>query len=156
MTTVRQVLQSKSPQLWALSPDATVFQALELMAEKDIGAILIVDAECNLVGIFSERDYARKVILKGRNSKAVTVGELMTKKLFVVQPEVTLEECMKILSAKKIGHLPVLENDKLVGMISIGDVVKNIISEKEFTIQQLERYILGPAYPGEESQEQPT
>lgn len=147
MTTVKQVLQTKGYKVWGLAPESTVFQALELMAEKDIGAVLVTDGKGTLLGIFSERDYARKVILKGRTSKQVTVGELMTSKVYAVTPEMTLEECMSILSARKIGHLPVLENDKLVGMITIGDVVKNIIKEREFTIEQLERYIVGHSYP---------
>jgi CBS domain-containing protein len=148
MTTVRQVLQAKGGSVWSIRPEATVYEVLELMAAKDIGAVVVVDAQGKLVGIFSERDYARKVVLKGRNSKTVQVGELMTGKVYVVDPDKTLEDCMQLMSTRKIRHLPVLEGDKLVGVISIGDVVLNIISQHEFTIQQLERYITGPSYPG--------
>ncbi len=149
MTTVRQVLQVKPSAAWHVPPKATVYQALELMAAKDIGAVLVVDEKENLVGIFSERDYARKVILKGRNSKTVTVSEVMTAKVFVVDPDKTVEDCMRLMSGHKIRHLPVMEGDKLLGVISIGDVVKNLISDQEFTIKELERYIVGPSYPGE-------
>jgi CBS domain-containing protein len=148
MTTVRQVLQTKGSNAFTVSPTSTVFQALELMAAKDIGAVLVVDELGRLVGIFSERDYARKVILKGRTSKSMNISEIMTSRVFVVSPDTTIDECMQMMSKHKIRHLPVLEVDRLVGLISIGDVVKNIISQQVFTIEQLERYIVGPTYPG--------
>lgn len=149
MTTVRQVLQSKGGQVWSISPKATVFQVLELMAEKDIGAVLVADEAGRPAGIFTERDYARKVVLKGRLSRDVTVGELMSPKVIVVTPDLTLEECMQLMTARKIRHLPVMENNQLAGMISIGDVVKHLLADSKFAIQQLEGYIVGPSYPGE-------
>ena len=148
MTTVRQVLQIKGPQIWSVPPQATVFQALELMAEKDIGAVLVLAPTGQLAGIFTERDYARKVILKGRNSRNVSVGELMITKVFVAAPDITLEDCLQIMTTKKIRHLPVMDGEQLAGMITIGDVAKHLLADRQFTIQQLERYIVGPTYPG--------
>ncbi len=142
MTTVAQVLQEKGHAAWSISPDATVYDALRLMADKDIGALLVLE-ESKLVGILSERDYARKVALKGRFSKDTLVREIMTEDVVYVSPERTIEECMALMTAKRVRHLPVLANDQLVGIISIGDAVKAIISEKEFLIHQLERYITG-------------
>ncbi len=140
--TVRQILQSKGNAIWSIGPEATVFEALVLMAEKDIGAVLVVDEE-KLVGILSERDYARRVILKGRSSKDTKVGELMTPEVFYVRPEQSIEECMALMTNKHIRHLPVLENDKLVGMITIGDAVKAVIADQEVMIHSLENYIWG-------------
>ncbi|MHC4144100.1 MAG: CBS domain-containing protein, partial [Planctomycetota bacterium] len=121
---------------------ATVYEALQIMSEKDVGALLVVDKE-NLVGIFSERDYARKLILKKRSSKDTNVGELMTREVLYIEPQSTVEDCMALMTAKRVRHLPVLENERLIGIVTIGDVVKQIISDQEFTIQQLERYIKG-------------
>jgi CBS domain-containing protein len=149
MTTVRQVLQQKGSEAWSVTPQATVYEALELMAAKDIGAVLVMSTDGKLVGIFSERDYARKVTLKGRTSKQATVAELMTSKVVAVTPDRTLDDVMQIMSARKIRHLPVLEGERVIGVITIGDVVKNLISDHLFTIQQLERYIVGPSHPGE-------
>ena len=149
MTTVRQVLQNKGNQVWSISPQASVYQALELMASKDIGAVLVVSESGQLAGIFSERDYARKVALKGRASRDVSVGELMTAKVYVVPPDTTLEECLQIMTDRKIRHLPGVEEGGLVGVITIGDVGKSLISQHEFTIKELEKYITGAAYPGE-------
>lgn len=140
MRTVAQLIESKKPGTWSISPDAMVFDAIKLMAEKGIGAVLVVENE-NLVGIMSERDYARKVILQNRSSKTTPVREIMTQKLICVSPSHTIDDCMAIMTEKKIRHLPVLENKKLVGIISIGDVVRSIISDREHTIQQLENYI---------------
>jgi CBS domain-containing protein len=142
MTIVAQVLQEKGHTVWSVSPDATVYQALELMAEKGIGAVLVLDGE-KIAGIFSERDYARKVELKGKTARATRVSEMMTPAVYFVQPSQTIEECMALMTAKRIRHLPVLEQGKLVGIISIGDVVKAIIADKEFVIQTLEKYITG-------------
>ncbi len=142
MTIVAQVLQEKGHTVWSVSPDATVYQALELMAEKGIGAVLVLDGE-KIAGIFSERDYARKVELKGKTARATRVSEMMTPAVYFVQPSQTIEECMALMTAKRIRHLPVLEQGKLVGIISIGDVVKAIIADKEFMIQTLEKYITG-------------
>ena len=142
MKTVNEVLKNKGREIWTISPLATVFQALELMAQKDVGALPVVQ-NGKLVGIFSERDYARKVILKGKASKDTTVSELMTQTVFYVSPENTLDECMALMTSKQIRHLPVLDHDRLTGVITLGDVVKRIISEQEFTIQELEKYVKG-------------
>jgi CBS domain-containing protein len=142
MYTVRQLLKVKGGAVWSIAPEATVYEALQLMADKNIGALVVVK-DRKVVGIFSERDYARKVILHGKSSKTVTVGELMTKEVLYVSPDDTIENCMALMTAKRARHLPVLENSHLVGVVSIGDVVKEIISDREFTIQQLEKYITG-------------
>lgn len=142
MQNVRQILQKKGSQVWSISPDDTVYNALKLMAEKELGALLVIDNE-QLVGIMSERDYARKVILKGMASKDAPVKEIMTSDVLYVHPDRTVEECMKIMSKKHVRHLPVIEDGNLVGVISIGDVVTSVIAEKEYTIQQLENYIHG-------------
>jgi CBS domain-containing protein len=141
MKTVGELLKSKGREIWSISPLATVFQALELMAEKDVGALLVVQND-KLVGIFSERDYARKVILKGKASKDTTVSELMTQTVFYVSPENTFEDCMALMTSKQIRHLPVLDNGRLVGIVTLGDVVKRIISEQEFKIHELEKYVV--------------
>ena len=142
MNTVRQLLKNKSDIVFSISPQAPVYEALELMAEKELGAVLVVEDD-NLVGIFSERDYARKVILKGRSSKVALVGELMTSKLYCVSLSDTLDTCMTLITNQRTRHLPVLENGQLMGIVSIGDVVKQIISGHETTIRELEKYIQG-------------
>lgn len=142
MVTLSQLLQDKGREIWSVSPDTTVFDALKLMAEKNVGALLVLDGK-KLVGIFSERDYARKVILKGKTSKETYVKEIMTEEVLYVRPNQSIEECMALMTNKRIRHLPVMEGDQLVGMISIGDVVKAVISEQEFVIKQLENYITG-------------
>ena len=142
MATVRDVLKAKGHATWCTKPESTVFEALGLMAEKNVGALLVLDSN-ELVGIFSERDYARKGVLKGRSSEKTFVKEVMTDRVFTVRPDQTVEECMELMTDKHIRHLPVLQDSELVGMISIGDVVKNIISEQKFTINQLEGYITG-------------
>ena len=142
MKTVNDVVKGKGREIWSISPLATVFQALELMAEKDIGALPVLQ-NGKLVGIFSERDYARKVILRGRASKDTTVSELMTQTVFYVSPDNTVHECMALMTTKQIRHLPILDRDRLVGIITLGDVVRTIISEQEFTIQELEKYVKG-------------
>jgi CBS domain-containing protein len=144
MGTVRQLLAAKHPDLWTISPQASVYEALELMAEKDIGAVLVLDAG-RLVGILSERDYARKVVLLGRTSRETSVGELMTQVVFYVRPEQTIEDCLALMNDKRIRHLPVLGGTTLVGVVSIGDVVKEIISQQQVTIRHLETYITGSA-----------
>jgi CBS domain-containing protein len=142
MYTVRQLLQEKGGQLWSVTPQATVYQALELMAAKNCGAVLVLDAQ-QLVGIFTERDYARKVVLKGKTSKTSTVGELMTTDVLYVGPDDTIENCMALMTQHRTRHLPVMENGRLAGLVSIGDIVKAVISDREFTIRELERYITG-------------
>ena len=142
MTTTKLYLQRKGNEVWSTRPDTTVFEALRLMAEKDIGALLVFESD-QLVGIFSERDYARKVILQGKSSTETLVGEIMTPQVVYVRPEQTIEECMALMTEKRIRHLPVMEAGLVVGLISIGDVVKSIISEQEFVIEQLTNYITG-------------
>jgi CBS domain-containing protein len=145
MKTVRDILREKGYDIWSVSADATVYEALQVMADKNIGAVLVLE-EGRLVGILSERDYARKVILKGRSSLKTPVREIMTDQVFYVRPEQTVEECMALMTEKRIRHLPVLEDGRLVGVISIGDVVKAVVSEQQVTIQQYENYILGRGY----------
>lgn len=140
--TVRQILQSKGGKIWSISPQSTVFEALVLMEEKDVGAVLVVENE-KLVGIFSERDYARKVVLKGRSSKDTKVSELMSSDVLYVHPNQTIDECMALMTNKHFRHLPVLDNDKLVGIITIGDAVKAVIADQEVMINSLENYIRG-------------
>lgn len=142
MVTVRQILKNKGSQIWATQPDATVFSALQLMAEKGVGALLVL-ADGKLVGIFSERDYARKVILHGKSSVETPVSEIMTPGVITVKLDQTIGECMTLMTEKRFRHLPVIEGDRVVGVISIGDVVKAIISDQEFMIKQLEIYISG-------------
>ncbi len=142
MKTVWELLQAKGHEYWSVTPDTSVYDALKLMADKNVGAVLVLAAD-KLVGIISERDYARKVILKGKLSKKTRVSEIMSDKVVCVTPERSVEECMALMTEKRVRHLPVLEGDKLVGVISIGDVVKAIISEQEFIIEQLEHYISG-------------
>src|SRR5213593_4724878 len=143
MKTVAQLLRTKGSQVLSVAPEIPVFAALEVMAEKNVGALLVVEGE-RLVGIFSERDYARKVILKGKSSKETPVREIMSSHVLYVRPEQTIEDCMALMTDKRVRHLPVLEEEqRVVGVISIGDVVKDIISEQEFMIEQLQNYITG-------------
>jgi CBS domain-containing protein len=140
MKTVRQIIEAKTHKVLAVSPDATVYDALKLMAERDVGALVVMDGE-RLAGIFSERDYARKVILHGKASKDTTVREIMTEKVLCVRPEQTMDQCMALMTDKRVRHLPVLDHKHVIGVISIGDVVKEVISEQQFMIEQLEQYI---------------
>jgi CBS domain-containing protein len=142
MANVTNLLQDKGHQIWSISPEASVFEAIKLMADKEIGALLVMDGQ-ELVGIVSERDYARKVILKGRSSHDTQVREIMTDKVIYVGPEHAVEECMAVMTAKRIRHLPVLFDGRPIGIISIGDLVKAQISAHEVRIQQLENYIAG-------------
>jgi len=143
MKYVKDVLQKKGSDIWSVAPDTPVYKALELMSEKNCGAVLVLDQE-SLVGILSERDYARKVILKGKSSKNTPVEEIMSSRVVCIQPDNTIDECMALMTDKRIRHLPVLKGEEtLVGLISIGDVVKEVISEQEFIIHQLESYIKG-------------
>ena len=140
MTFVTEVLKAKGRYVWTVSSDSTVYDALQEMADKNVGALLVVEDD-KLVGVFSERDYARKVILHGKASKDTLVKEIMSTEMFWVRPDETVAGCMELMTNKRIRHLPVLDEGRLVGVISIGDVVKAVISEKEFVIQQLEQYI---------------
>ncbi|MFQ6023705.1 MAG: CBS domain-containing protein [Acidiferrobacterales bacterium] len=142
MKTVNELLQAKGHDYWSVTPDTSVFDALKMMADKNVGALLVLEAE-TLVGLLSERDYARKVILKGRSSKKTPVKEIMSENVVYVTPDRTVEECMALMTDKRIRHLPVMEGNRLMGVISIGDVVKAIISDQEFMIEQLEHYISG-------------
>jgi CBS domain-containing protein len=141
MHTVKQLLRVKPPGAVTIAPDASVFEALELMAEKDIGAVVVV-RDGRVIGILSERDYARKVILHNKASKEIAVDEIMTDRVLYVSPGHTIEQCMALMTDKRIRHLPVLDEDRLIGVLSIGDLVKATISEQDFTIRQLERYIM--------------
>lgn len=143
MYLVRQILESKGYQVWWTRPDATVFDALRIMSEKDVGALVVLENDGKLAGIFSERDYARKVILFEKNSKDTPVGEVMTASVFTVEPGEPIEKCMALMTARHIRHLPVVEDNRVIGIISIGDVVKAVISQKEYVIEQLENYITG-------------
>ncbi len=145
MSTVKEILLTKSPEVWSIAPDATVYDALKLMADKNVGAVLVMEAN-HLVGILSERDYARKLILCGKSSRDTLVREVMTERVVYVRPQQTTEECMALMTDKRVRHLPVLEDDLVIGVISIGDVVKSIISDQEFLIEQLEHYISGTLY----------
>jgi CBS domain-containing protein len=140
MNTVRQLLEGKTTRLLSISPDASVFEALQLMAAKDVGALVVLDGE-RLAGIFSERDYARKVVLVGKFSKETAVREIMTAKVLCVRPEQTVDQCMALMTEHRIRHLPVLDGSKVIGVISIGDVVKELLSEQQVIISQLESYI---------------
>ncbi|MFQ5510226.1 MAG: CBS domain-containing protein [Candidatus Krumholzibacteriia bacterium] len=142
MLTARQLLDKKPGDIWSVSPDASVFDAIKLMADKRVGALLVVDGD-DLVGIVSERDYARKVILQGRSSKSTPVSSIMTEKVLFVGPDQPIEECMALMTQKRFRHLPVMEDGRLLGVFSSGDVIKEMISEREFIIEQLENYIKG-------------
>ncbi|HSR50764.1 MAG TPA: CBS domain-containing protein [Acidobacteriota bacterium] len=139
---VKQLLEKKGTEIWSVAPDDSVFEALALMAEKNVGALMVLDGN-DLAGIFSERDYARKIILKGKASKNTRVAEIMSRRLTTVQIDQSIPDCMELMTEHRIRHLPVLEGGRLVGVISIGDVVKTIISEQEFMIEQLKGYITG-------------
>lgn len=143
---VRLVLKQKGQDIWYVSPDACVYDAIEIMAEKYVGALLVV-ADGNLVGVVSERDYARKVILQGKSSKQTQVKEIMTSPAIFVTPEHTVEDSMRIMTDKHIRHLPVVEDGKILGVVSIGDLVKWMISAQQQTISQLHNYITN-SYPG--------
>lgn len=142
MTSVAQLLKARPTNVWTIAPKTSVFDALGMMAKKDIGALPVVH-EDKLVGMFSERDYARKVALQGRTSKTTTVSELMTSKVYYVRPDQTVEDCMALMTDKRIRHLPVLDGQKLVGIVTIGDLVKSIITAQEITIRSLQNYITG-------------
>ena len=142
MLTVGQLLEGKGAQVWSVQADSTVFEALRVMAQKGIGALLVLDAGA-VVGILSERDYARKIALEGRASRYTPVTDIMSREVLSVSPRHTVNECMALMTTHKIRHLPVMENEAVVGMISIGDLVKSIIAEQEFVIEQMTNYIAG-------------
>jgi len=144
MKRVSDILQAKGHEIWSVSPDMTVFDTLQLMAEKRIGAVLVIKAG-KLVGLFSERDYARKIILVGKSSKDTPVREIMSSRLVCVQPDQFTADCMTLMTENRIRHLPVTQDENLIGIVTIGDVVKAIIAEKEEEIDQLHHYIAGSA-----------
>jgi CBS domain-containing protein len=142
---VGEILGRKHPGVWSVTPDSTVFQAIQLMADKNVGALPVMEAG-RLAGIISERDYTRKVILKGRSSRETAVSDIMSRNLFTAVPEDTIVDCMRLMTEKKVRHLPILDGQQMVGIISIGDLVNWIISAQTAAIDQLEKYITG-AYP---------
>lgn len=142
MLKVSDVLKTKGSNVWSVSPETTVYRALEIMADKKIGALVVLEGE-KLAGIFSERDYARKVILRGRTSRETPVGELMTSEVFTVSPDKSLEECMALMSAIHARHLPIVESDRVIGVMSLGDAVKAVMEEQKVTIQDLQNFITG-------------
>jgi CBS domain-containing protein len=143
---IRPILQHKGREIWSLPPDASVYQAIAMMSDKKVGALLVM-SEGRLVGIVSERDYARKVILQGHSSKHTKIREIMSSPVIQVSPDQSMDDCMRIMTAHRIRHLPVVEADKVVGVVSIGDLVNWIITEQHETIQHLSSYIAG-SYPG--------
>ena len=145
MQRVSDILKGKTKQTWTVPPDSTVYDALKLMAEKEIGAIMVVDKKGKVAGIMTERDYARKIVLKGKTSPKTLVKEIMTpvNKMFTVKPDTSVEDCMVLMTGKHIRHVPVFDGAKFVGIISIGDAVKSTISEKDVLINQLSNYIAG-------------
>jgi len=143
-TTISAVMKRKAGEVWSVPPDASVYQAIEMMAEKQVGALLVI-VRGELLGIISERDYARKVILKGRLSKETSVSEIMSSPVIFVSPQHTVGDCMRIITDNRIRHLPVLQNGAVVGLISIGDLVNWIVTEQQETIRHLEAYISGMA-----------
>jgi len=145
MSTVRHLLGEKGKEIWSVAPKDMVLDALKIMAEKNVGALLVLDKD-KLAGIFSERDYARKIVLEGKESKDTPVEELMTREVFCIAPNRSTQECMALMTDKHIRHLPVMENDKILGIITIGDVVKAVIAHKNFMIRDLENFIAGTGY----------
>jgi CBS domain-containing protein len=146
MTTVQQLLDQKGRNIWSIPPDTTVFDALTEMAEKDIGSLLVMDGD-KLVGIITERHYARSVILKGKTSPATLVRDIMERRVIVARPEQSVEQCMALISDKRVRHLPVLDGEKPIGMVSIGDLVKSMVSDQKFMVDQLQNYIHGAQAP---------
>ncbi len=142
MKTIQQLLDEKESSIWAVSPSDSVYDAVSLMSEKDVGALLVLD-NGDLCGLLSERDYARKIILKERSSRDTSVSAIMTSKVYTTFPDDSVQNCMSVMTKKRIRHLPVVDRDsqKIAGMVSIGDLVKAIIDEQKFTIEQLEQYI---------------
>jgi CBS domain-containing protein len=142
MGTVLQILQTKGSQIYSIAPDRTVFEALKLMADREIGALLVMEGD-RLVGIVTERDYARKIALENRSSRDTLVRDVMTRRVLCVRPEQTIEECMALMTDKRNRHLPVVDHKRVIGVLSIGDLVKAIIGEQKFVIEQLQHYISG-------------
>ena len=140
MTTLKMLLKDKGHDVWSVHPDDTVLDAIKMLAEKDIGALIVIKDD-KPVGIFTERDYARNVYLKGKSSLDTAVRDVMVAPVICVKPDHTVDECMALMTAKRFRHLPIMDGDELVGMVSIGDLVKSVIAEQQFTIEQMEQYI---------------
>lgn len=141
MDTVRDILQEKGKLVYTVSPESSVYEALETLENKNLGSLVVVEKNGQVDGIFTERDYARKVILKGRSSRETMIRDIMTESPVFVAPDTKIEECMQLMTSKFIRHLPVCDNGELVGIISIGDVVKYLINQKDYVIEHLEHYI---------------
>ena len=144
-STVKEILEEKGGIVWTINSEETVYEALVKMSKKDVGALIVME-NGQLTGVFSERDYARKVVLYGKTSKESLVGELMTREVTVIHLDTSIEECMALMTQKRIRHLPVMDGNKFIGIISIGDVVSRIISDQELTIKNLEDYIYGKSF----------
>ncbi len=142
MAVVRDILKSKGINIFSVTPKTTVYSALEIMVEKNVSSLMVIEEE-KLLGIFTERDYARKVILKGKSSRETPIEDIMTGKLITVTTNTTIDDCMKLMSGNFIRHLPVVDDDKVVGLVSIGDLVRHIIQEQKFIIENMENYIAG-------------
>ncbi len=142
MHSVRDILKSKNGEIWSVTPDESVLEAVREMARRGVGALLVMEAE-RLLGIVSERDYARKVVLQGRRSETTTVGEIMSTQVISIDPETMARQGLELMTEKFIRHLPVVENGRVIGVVSIGDLVKSVIQEQEHMIQELERYVTG-------------
>jgi CBS domain-containing protein len=142
MKTVGDILETKGREVWTISPEMIVFDALKIMADKNVGALVVLDG-AEVAGILSERDYARKVILHGKSSRELTAREIMSTNVYFVSQKENIEDCMALFTNKRVRHLPVLQEGELIGIISIGDVVKAVIAEQEYTIKHLENYITG-------------
>ena len=142
MKTMKQLLEAKGSHVWTISPDASIFEAIQLMDEKQIGALVIVDGN-KTVGIVSERDYARKIILHDRSSRETAVREIMSAKVMIARPDQSVHDCLALMTERRVRHLPVVDGDDLLGMVSIGDLVKAVIADQQFQIEQLEHYISG-------------
>ena len=142
MTTVRQLLDQKGKNIWSIHPDATVFDAVAKMAEKDVGSLVVMESD-EIVGIITERHYARNVVLKGKTSPATSVRDIMERHVVIVRPEQSVDQCMALMSEKRVRHLPVFEGKRPIGIVSIGDLVKSKIGDQKFMIDQLEHYIHG-------------
>jgi CBS domain-containing protein len=140
MASVKQLLQGKGHDVWSIGPEASVYDAIEKMAQGEVGALVVLEGE-SLVGLMSERDYARKVVLQGRSSRDTKIKDIMTTRVAYARPDQSVEDCMAMMTEKRIRHLPVMDGDKLLGVISIGDLVKFIIEEQKHVIEQLEQYI---------------
>lgn len=142
MTSVRQLLDEKGHDVWSIHPGASVFEAIEEMAQRDIGSLVVLE-DGKILGIFTERHYARKVFLKGKSSPKTPIREIMTSRAICARPEQTVEQCMAVMSENRVRHLPILDGDRLVGIVSIGDLVKSIIADQKFEIEQLTHYVHG-------------